>query len=960
MQTHLLSVSSSKALSLSITAKDALAKNSPESIQQAISILQQVIHDPSFRRLDSDTKVQIFLNLSTAYQKNGLYDSQKTLITSLLQDNAFTRYWTELKVHLAHSLLDQNNIQDADSILSELLREPNRRLSHASLQEISALFRRVTHSNEKLLKEATTQYSLMQYQKAKPLFEQFLINAKKHRFPYTKSTTIRDEFEAKISYLLASCYYQMRQFDDCYRILSNQNPLYLSKEPRASEAFWLSKKLFGMCCNRLGKFDEALCVFNEYLAQFPEHDEARLEALFSAIKAGDFSQGAFQEKLLETKDLSADLAQKLKRLQILYAIRTLNTARAEKLLQQSENTLSSEDLTFLRGFYFYQIKRYDDAVNFLEKSTLYYGHDAFYLLGICYFELGKQHETEQSAYFDRAESCFEELISSPECMWQEIGLSSKALLHFEQKPSSSRQEKLALLAKSASKELSDTILLKVIEDTEDLSHPRVLQAKDVQALFVQAKLNHDFEGCKDLFLALLKNENFAKNHCLLIQIIHFLQKHKSKYTLWLLQEYEKALSVKINCHNELQECAFLRAALDESVSNLFFQRFPSSIYRSDLLFVLGLKHWQQKEHALASEYFSKLLQENPTYQKRDEALYFQALCAEDPKPYYTELYTHYPESKYAPECYFRMFAENEYVQGDAIALLHLKRTPTALQKGPFWILTCFYIAQNIKQECPEKNLSDAQILLMQEALKRYDIAINEAKTAPIFFEKISYSARLERAKTMVIITNSTTQSKESFTECLDYLGYLKELLHKKIAETDDRFYYSLWQESSRLRYSAFLLAGEQSRAREELVNLIDYAKKWNFLQTDAAVFGICELATLHMQLREFAEAESLLTMAEAAHAENENRVPLLQIWITKSALCRKKQKLDEAMTLLSKVINDDCVSSLRVQAMYLRSELYEQKGRRDLALKQLEACSSKGGAWAEAAKRKLEVQYGYE
>jgi hypothetical protein len=64
------------------------------------------------------------------------------------------------------------------------------------------------------------------------------------------------------------------------------------------------------------------------------------------------------------------------------------------------------------------------------------------------------------------------------------------------------------------------------------------------------------------------------------------------------------------------------------------------------------------------------------------------------------------------------------------------------------------------------------------------------------------------------------------------------------------------------------------------------------------------------------------------------------------------------MLILSNVINEDAISSQRLRAMLLRAEIYELQGRYELARKQLEATSKKGGPWAQQAKEKLEKNYG--
>ena len=56
---------------------------------------------------------------------------------------------------------------------------------------------------------------------------------------------------------------------------------------------------------------------------------------------------------------------------------------------------------------------------------------------------------------------------------------------------------------------------------------------------------------------------------------------------------------------------------------------------------------------------------------------------------------------------------------------------------------------------------------------------------------------------------------------------------------------------------------------------------------------------------------------------------------------------------LSDAVNDEAISGLRLKAMYLRAEVYALQGRTELAHKQLEAVSKKGGDWGKLAAEKL-------
>ena len=82
----------------------------------------------------------------------------------------------------------------------------------------------------------------------------------------------------------------------------------------------------------------------------------------------------------------------------------------------------------------------------------------------------------------------------------------------------------------------------------------------------------------------------------------------------------------------------------------------------------------------------------------------------------------------------------------------------------------------------------------------------------------------------------------------------------------------------------------------------------------------------------------------------------LDLWIQRSLCYKELGQLDQAMKLLSDAVNDEAISGMRVKAMYLRAEVYEQQGRPELALKQLEAVSKKGGEWGKMAQDKLNMK----
>jgi tetratricopeptide (TPR) repeat protein len=101
-----------------------------------------------------------------------------------------------------------------------------------------------------------------------------------------------------------------------------------------------------------------------------------------------------------------------------------------------------------------------------------------------------------------------------------------------------------------------------------------------------------------------------------------------------------------------------------------------------------------------------------------------------------------------------------------------------------------------------------------------------------------------------------------------------------------------------------------------------------------------------------------------AHSEEGGKGKLLStdqkidLWIQQSLCYKEMGDTEKAMITLSKAINDDAISALRVKAMFLRAEVYEAQGRHELARRQLEATSKKGGEWALKARQKMEKEYG--
>ncbi len=114
---------------------------------------------------------------------------------------------------------------------------------------------------------------------------------------------------------------------------------------------------------------------------------------------------------------------------------------------------------------------------------------------------------------------------------------------------------------------------------------------------------------------------------------------------------------------------------------------------------------------------------------------------------------------------------------------------------------------------------------------------------------------------------------------------------------------------------------------------------------------------LAKQQEHYAKAIEDFTLADQT-AKGNTLTPdqFLDIWIQISLCYRSMGRYDLAMLSLSKVINENMISSLRIKAMYLRAEIYELQGRTDLARKQLESTAKKGGRMGSKGQRKIKAR----
>ena len=449
-------------------------------------------------------------------------------------------------------------------------------------------------------------------------------------------------------------------------------------------------------------------------------------------------------------------------------------------------------------------------------------------------------------------------------------------------------------------------------------------------------------------------------------------------------EQEEIQFLLIKCYTQIDSLK------GQTLASRFLTSFPNSQYTPQVLHLLALHYAATKEPKDALELFSRILKEFPEYCERAHVLYSMANIYETEEHDFEkarslrkQLRITYPQSPHAAEAYFREFPEKEYQLATPHAIFHLQDMLKLFPKSPYSIAANFYVGNFLKHE--SRKSREKQMELAKEALFRFSAVdtLYEEYIEKNLIEHLTdpaFASYLQEIQVEALLGQGALfyePELEGSEIALKKLNSLLEnyLLNINPLEEKARFSRLLkaYPEGSYLLASVYEKRKKQAQARKQLEGLIEWHNTLgltsNFLSSAYLDLAIQEqkMDNFTASLDLFEKAEQVQTTQLASHQKSSQKglikELLLEIKIAKSECFRQMGKLDTAMTLLSEVINDEAASSLRIKAMLLRAEIYELQHRHDLAVKQLEAASAKGGEWGIKAETKLGVikdTYGYK
>lgn len=412
--------------------------------------------------------------------------------------------------------------------------------------------------------------------------------------------------------------------------------------------------------------------------------------------------------------------------------------------------------------------------------------------------------------------------------------------------------------------------------------------------------------------------------------------------------------------------------------------FPNSKFGGDALNHLGALQYRRGHYAEAEASYCQLIRGFPSSPYTPDAWFWAACCADkllqDPaigQQRRRHIFENYPDAPIAAEAFFTLYTYQDYLQGGRTAIKHLQSFIKKFPDSPLLIQSYFLIGLDYKRDrktaegkwIRKKSLTES-IDAFQNAEAQFD-CLMEKGLIPSgqldYYTAIYYRAILEKAMANLAIAEESSGAKQQI-----YLEYAEEVFKRLVDE-----FTTLQHQHTKLLFqgenfppiyeeSSFWLAQthikeKNDEAGERILSAMLSQYRQSKITRGYYLSRVWfEQGAIALRRGEHAMALRCLKHAEDAAKGNVlGTDQKLDLWIQQSMCYRELGQLDDAILILSKAINDDAVSALRLKAMYLRAEIYELQKRPELARKQLDSVAKKGGIWALKAKEKLEKEYGY-
>jgi len=817
------------------------------------------------------------------------------------------------------------------------------------------------------------------YQKAAALYEEVAKGIELEHYPNGSPLLLK-----KMHYRLAECHYYQANYDKTLSLLKEGD------EKIDREMLYLA----ALCYREKHAYEKALNCFEKYTssadrADLDHYDHALFEIGLFYYKARNFARARRYFEIL------SHLEQKKGKPAIVGALylarlnlKDRKPREVERRLAPLSRGLALDDplkyeAFYLRGMAAYQSQEYAGAVDFFERSLPSrrdlgsWTSQAYFHLGQSFVKLGDDSlkgKQVRLGFFDKAGVIFKKLLLTSEFEPAALALGRLYLLRNEH---SHVDPLLTPLYTSLSHEGQLEALLLRAQAAPTYETREFLYAQATANTFQKENgyaqgwyyrgLNHFEKALQNsertfddatvafehAFRLFEKRDRQHAAHILKLEAKANFYRNSPISSLALL---EKLLTEFSETFEEREETLYLRGLVASRLTDLSYfpvaeeslnqvvASYPKGEYADDALHVLGTLYYNQENYALAKEKFLQLAEDYPTSPYAGEGWFWAAEAGEQLGENVQQLrqmaYEKYPNSEHAAEAYFRQFSYTDYVKGGADAIAHLEAFTLDFPCSPLVIVTDYLLGRN--QSDPE-----AAKEIYTRALAAFRLCSEREKVPDISYLYFRYQTMYELASLHI--------DQDAFDAGIELLQTIIQDFGEEAHPLKQKTSYPLiFEESEFALAKAYLKQGKAYLAQEVFSSMLAHYEKAG-IQEGAYLSHVWrEQGKLAIACEDYDTALCCLEMAEECGKGHLNHDERLSLWILQSDGFRLRGEFDIAMRMLSKVINADVASPLRLDAMYLRAEIYELQGRPELAMRQLEAAAKKG---EPRSQQKLRIEY---
>ena len=499
------------------------------------------------------------------------------------------------------------------------------------------------------------------------------------------------------------------------------------------------------------------------------------------------------------------------------------------------------------------------------------------------------------------------------------------------------------------------------------SHPK----EALLSLFYQAQIHAQREERAEQMHALSLLEKLLKDYSEQLSLI------EEPYQVFYLQGI-----VASRLSEENEEDPYVK--MTEEAFKRVIAYSPKREFVQRALFGLGKAYFQQEKYRLAEKTFLSLSTEEPDSSVASEAWFWAAESVrkqdrdlKEEQQLFKNVFENYPQSSKAAEAYFSYYRFPDYLQGKKEAIDHLLKMEKLYPDSPFLVFTYYLLGLHYKGDSDSStNKRDLEMAI--DAFDRvklfFDYAYQNQKIdaeqlfrfATLYYHSFLEIVRLkmqefsckENQKKALYLESSVNLLEHLRKQFIDQNHPLVQLFFRK------QSYPKIYEEIQYCLGEIYLTLDRQIEAENIFSDMIlDYEKR-EITENYYLAKAWYHRGKLAMRQHHYPIALEYFQQTERAATKNKQLMlaieEKLELWFEQGECLRLLGQQDESMRVLSQIINDEAgaLSETQVRAMYLRAEIYELRGRRDLAKKQLEAIQRQG-RWVERAENKLMAEYSF-